>query len=101
MYEAIRQIELVVRSEKDREFRKLAAAATSPDLLGAFDEFPFRGKASYVAAGGESVGESRRIGNGRRDPAALELAANWRCSISGLPCGSIWDARCESGATPN
>ena len=44
MYEAIRQIELVVRSEKDREFRKMAALQLHRIYSLAFDEFPFRGK---------------------------------------------------------
>ncbi len=75
MYEAIRQIELVVRSEKDREFRKMAALQLHRIYSLAFDEFPFRGK-GLVTLRLDSMSGVKADGSVReRDSSALEIGS--------------------------
>ena len=102
MYEAIRQIELVVRSEKDREFRKMAALQLHRIYSLAFDEFPFRGK-GLVTLRLDSIerGESRRLGPRDGLRRASRSAVSWRSSRSARHSGSTWAARCGSVATPS
>src|SRR5262249_54062882 len=64
MYEAIRQIELVVRSEKEREFRKMAALQLHQIYSRAFDEFPFRGK-GLVTLRLDPISRAKSDGSGR------------------------------------
>jgi hypothetical protein len=85
MYEAIRQIELVVRSEKDREFRKMAALQLHRIYSRAFDEFPFRGKGLVTLRldsnyWGKAGGSDRE-----RDPAALEIGSELEILDLGPP----------------
>jgi hypothetical protein len=85
MYEAIRQIELVVRSEKDREFRRLAALQLHRIYARAFDEFPFRGK-GLVTLPLDPIAWVKSDGAGRRtDPAALEIGSELEILDLGPP----------------
>ena len=85
MYEAIRQIELVVRSEKDREFRKLAALQLHRIYSRAFDEFPFRGK-GLVTLRLEGISRGKADGSEReQDAAALEIGSELEIIDLGPP----------------
>jgi hypothetical protein len=85
MYEAIRQIELVVRSEKDREFRKRAALQLHRIYSRAFDEFPFRGK-GLVTLRLDPIARAKSDGAGREtDAAALEIGSELEILELGPP----------------
>ena len=85
MYEAIRQIELVVRSEKDREFRKMAALQLHRIYSLAFDEFPFRGK-GLVTLRLDSMSGVKADGSVReRDSSALEIGSELEILEIGPP----------------
>jgi hypothetical protein len=83
MYEAIRQIELVVRSEKDREFRRMAALRLHEIYSRAFDEFPFRGK-GLVTLRLDATHWGKADGSDR-DPAALEIGSELEILDLGPP----------------
>jgi hypothetical protein len=85
MYEAIRQIELVVRSEKEREFRKMAALQLHRIYSRAFDEFPFRGK-GLVTLRLDPMSRAKSDGSGReKDAAALEIGSELEILDLGPP----------------
>ena len=85
MYEAIRQIELVVRSEKEREFRKMAALQLHRIYSLAFDEFPFRGK-GLVTLRLDPISRAKSDGSGReKDTATLEIGSELEILELGPP----------------